>query len=404
MMFGLPLTFAAPLVLTALAALPAIWLLLRITPPQPKRVDFPPLRILADILPEREIPARTPWWLLLLRLVLAALLILAAAGPVWNPLAGDGGRGPLLVIVDNGFPAAHDWRERLNMAVEQVEAAGRESRIVAVVGTADRPGEIQPTNPGAALERIRSFRPVPHLPDRRAHLDPIGRFLNAQPSAEIVWITDGVSGVDAQAFIEGLAPMTAERRLTVFKTDRAPALALAGAENASGELNVHVVRAEPNGRDSGLVRALDLKNLPLADMRFAFEGNGNETTVRFNLPVEARNSIARLEILGEGSAGAVNLLDERGKRRRVGLVFGGTADQAQPLLAPTYYISRALGPFAELREGRGAVGDAVSQLIDEQVSVLVMADVGALDRDTLAKVTGFVEKGGLLMRFAGSRL
>ena len=85
-MLGLPLTFAAPLVLTALAALPAIWLLLRVTPPQPRRIDFPPLRILVDLLPQRETPARTPWWLLLLRLTLAALLILAAAGPVWNPV------------------------------------------------------------------------------------------------------------------------------------------------------------------------------------------------------------------------------------------------------------------------------------------------------------------------------
>jgi hypothetical protein len=97
-MLGLPLTFAAPLVLTALAALPAIWWLLKITPPQPRRVDFPPLRILADLLPERETPARTPWWLLVLRLVLAACLILAASGPVWNPAAVDASRAPLLLL------------------------------------------------------------------------------------------------------------------------------------------------------------------------------------------------------------------------------------------------------------------------------------------------------------------
>src|ERR1044071_4452801 len=121
-MLGLPLTFAVPLVLTALAALPAIWLLLRVTPPQPKRVDFPPLRILADLLPQRETPARTPWWLLLIRLTLAACLILAAAGPVWNPAASGSGNGPLLVLVDNGFPAAGDWRDRLALAEERVEA------------------------------------------------------------------------------------------------------------------------------------------------------------------------------------------------------------------------------------------------------------------------------------------
>jgi hypothetical protein len=403
-MLGLPLTFAAPLVLTALAALPAIWLLLRITPPQPKRVDFPPLRILADLLPERETPARTPWWLLVLRLVMAALLILAASGPVWNPSAGDGGRSPVLLVVDNGFAAAHDWRERLAIAIERVEAAGREGRVVALVGTADRSAEVQPTNPAAALERLRTFKPLPHLPDRRAHLDSVARFLEATPDSEIVWISDGVSGVDGQSFIDGLARMSGNRRITVFKTERAPALALAGAVNSAGQLDVRVVRAEPNGRDVGILRALDLKNLPLADARFAFEAGATESSARFDLPVEARNAIARIEILGESSAGAVTLTDERGKRRRVGLVFGGTADQAQPLLAPTYYIARALAPYSEIREGRGAVGDAVSQLIDEQVSVLVLADVGGLDRETLAKATAFVERGGLLLRFAGSRL
>jgi hypothetical protein len=403
-MLGLPLTFAAPLVLTALAALPAIWLLLRITPPQPRRVDFPPLRIFADLLPQRETPARTPLWLLLLRLTLAAFLILAVAGPVWNPAAGDGGRSPQLLLIDNGFPAAHDWRDRLNLAIERVEAADREGRMVAVVGTADRPTEIKASSPGAVLERLRTFKPLPHLADRRAHLDDIGRFLDAVPEAEIVWISDGVSGVDAQAFIEGLARMAGDRRVTVFKADRAPALALAGAENSAGELSVRIVRAEPNGRNTGLVRALDLKNLPLADMRYTFDAAATETTTRFDLPIEVRNSIARIEILGEGSAGAVTLLDERGKRRRVGLVFGGTADQAQPLLAPTYYIAKALAPYAEIREGRGGVADAVSQLIDEQVSVLALADVGGLDSETLQKVTAFVERGGLLLRFAGSRL
>jgi uncharacterized protein DUF4159 len=144
--------------------------------------------------------------------------------------------------------------------------------------------------------------------------------------------------------------------------------------------------------------------LPLADARFAFAAGATETEVRFDLPIEVRNAIARIEILGEGSAGAVALVDERGKRRRVGLVFGGTADQAQPLLAPTYYVARALGPYAEVREGRGAVAEAVAHHLDEQVSVLVLADVGALDRETLAKVTQFVEGGGLLLRFAGSRL
>ncbi|MBF9234376.1 DUF4159 domain-containing protein [Microvirga alba] len=403
-MLGLPLTFTAPLVLTALAALPAIWLLLRITPPQPKRIDFPPLKILADLRPDRETPARTPWWLLLLRLLLAAILIIAAAGPIWNPLAEGASRSPLLLIVDNGFAAAHDWRERMNIASERIEAAAREGRVVTVLATAAEPAAVQPSNPAAALERLRSFKPLPHLPNRQRHLDSIGRFLNDTPDAEIVWISDSVAGVDGQGFIDGLARMAQGRRITVLKADRAPTIALAGVEIATGQPRVRIVRAEPNGRDTGTVRALDLKNLPLADARFAFSPNATETTAGFDVPTEVRNTIARFEILGESSAGAVSLLDESGKRRRVGLIFGGTSDQAQPLLSPLYYIERALAPYGEIRMGRGAVADAVNQLIDEQVSILVLADVGGLDPESLGRVTAFVERGGLLLRFAGSRL
>jgi hypothetical protein len=403
-MLGLPLTFAAPLVLGALAALPAIWLLLRVTPPQPRRIAFPPLRILMDLLPRRETPARTPWWLLLLRLTIAALVIVAAAGPIWNPVASSGSRSPVLVILDNGFTSAHDWRERSALAIERAETAAREGRVVATVATADRPAEIQTQNPAAAIERLRAIKPQPFLADRRAHLESIERFFGTTPDTEIIWISDGVSGVDGQALIEGITRMSVGRPITVFKMDRAPVLALAGADNAASHLTVRVVRAEPNGRDNGTLRALDLKNLPIADARFEFASGATETEARFDLPIEIRNTIARIEILGEGSAGAVTLVDERGKRRRVGLVFGGTTDQAQPLLAPTYYLSRALSPYAELREGRGAVADAISQLLDEQVTVLALADVGALDHDTLVKVTNFVEHGGLLLRFAGTRL
>ncbi|MBM6592802.1 DUF4159 domain-containing protein [Microvirga pudoricolor] len=403
-MLGLPLTFAVPLVLTALAALPAIWLLLRVTPPQPKRVDFPPLRILADLLPQRETPARTPWWLLLIRLTLAACLILAAAGPVWNPAASGAGNGPLLLLVDNGFPAAGDWRDRLALAEERVEAAGREGRVVALVGMGDPAAGIEPLNPAAALEKLRGFKPLPHLPNRQAHLDAVRGFLQGQPEAEIVWVSDGVRGTDDQAFVDGLAPLIEGRQVTILKADRAPALALAGTANEGGRLTVRVVRPEANGRDGGSVRAVDLRGLPLADARFGFEGGALEATVGFELPIEIRNAIARIEIIGEGSAGAVSLVDESNKRRRVGLVFGGTSDQAQPLLAPTYYIARALSPYAEVREAQGAVGDAVNKLLDEQVSILVLADVGGLDTRTHDRVAEFVENGGLLLRFAGSRL
>ena len=85
MIGGLPIGFAEPLVLIGLLTLPVLWWLLRLIPPRPRRIDFPPTRLLLEIAPKEETPARTPWWLTLLRLLLAALVIIVAAGPLWNP-------------------------------------------------------------------------------------------------------------------------------------------------------------------------------------------------------------------------------------------------------------------------------------------------------------------------------
>ena len=65
---GLPLGFAQPLVLLGLLSLPVLWWLLRLIPPRPRRIEFPPTRLLFDIKPKEDTPARTPWWLTLLRL------------------------------------------------------------------------------------------------------------------------------------------------------------------------------------------------------------------------------------------------------------------------------------------------------------------------------------------------
>ena len=416
-MFGLPLTFAAPLALAALVALPALWFLLRVTPPRPRRIEFPPLRLVLDLLPKRETPARTPPWLLLLRILAAACLILAVSGPVWNP-AGIGaasGRTPLLVMLDNGIGAANDWRDRLRAATDEIEGAARDGRPVALLPLADPPAAqaglqgaaIEAKAPAAALERLRAVQPRPHRLDRAAHLAQLGAFFDRTPDAAIVWISDGIEGASGEDFAKPFAELLARHgtALTVLKAEQPPALALAGAE-AGGKLTAHVLRAAPNGRDAGTVRALDQKGLPLAEVPFAFEPNATQAEIGLDLPVEIRNTIARLEMAGEHSAGAVVLMDERGKRRRVGLVFGGTADQSQPLLAPTYYLARALTPFADVQQPRGGQGtaEAVQQMLDNQVSVLVLADVGALDDKTLARVEKFVDEGGLLLRFAGPRL
>ena len=118
-MFGLPLAFAAPAVLAALVGLVALYFLLRVTPPSPRRAIFPPLRLLMGLDPAETTPARTPWPILALRLAIGALIILAMAEPLWNSFAALSGSGPLLVLIDDGFAAAPAWDKRIDFARER---------------------------------------------------------------------------------------------------------------------------------------------------------------------------------------------------------------------------------------------------------------------------------------------
>jgi len=102
------LTFLAPLTLIGLIALPFIWWLLRVTPPKPRLEDFPPLRILQTVTTQEETPDSTPWWLLLLRTLLLALLAFGLARPILTqPEAID--ERPLTLIIDNGWDASVNW-------------------------------------------------------------------------------------------------------------------------------------------------------------------------------------------------------------------------------------------------------------------------------------------------------
>src|SRR5882762_583102 len=106
------LAFAAPWLLVGLLSLPILWWLLRVTPPAPRRLRFPAIRLLLGLVPKEETPAKTPLWLILLRMALAALIILALAHPLLNPNAKLAGKGPLVLAIDNGWSAARHWEER----------------------------------------------------------------------------------------------------------------------------------------------------------------------------------------------------------------------------------------------------------------------------------------------------
>jgi hypothetical protein len=405
MMAGLPLSFAEPLLLIGLLSLPLLWWLLRVMPPRPRRIEFPPTRLLFDIAPKEETPSRTPWWLTAIRLAAAALLIFAAAGPIWNPQTGLAGHSsPLVILLDDGWSAASSWDSRIRAADELIANADSDRRGVALVPLSEPNRDITIMAAGAARVALRQLTPKPYSIDRVETLATLDRFLKATGDADIAWLSDGIDTGRGPEFVEGLGKTIGERRLTIFEGGTPSSMALASAENAAAKMTVKVLRAD-SGIAAGTVRALDAKGSPIGDAHFSFGLKDRETEAAFDLPVELRNDIARLEISGEHSAGAVQLLDKRWRRRAIGIVSGSSADTAQPLLASTFYLTRALAPFADVRLGdKGAPQAVITQFLDQKLPMIIMADIGTLSPEIRDRLNAWIDQGGVLVRFAGPRL
>jgi hypothetical protein len=405
MIAGLPLSFAEPLLLLGLLSLPVLWWLLRVMPPRPRRIEFPPTRLLFEIAPKEETPSRTPWWLTALRLMAAALVILAAAGPIWNPQTGLGGsKAPLMILLDDGWSAAASWEARIKAADELIANADNDRRGVALVPLSEPARDITLMPAGTARVALRQLAPKPYSIERVETLATVERFLKATGDCEIAWLSDGVDTGRGTEFLESLGKTVGDRTLTVFEGGTPSALALVAAENAAAKMTVKVLRTN-GGIAAGIVRAIDAKGSPIGEARYAFAPRDRETEAAFDLPVELRNDIARLEISGERSAGAVQLLDKRWRRRAVGVVTGATADTAQPLLASTFYLTRALSPFADVRLGdRGAPQQVIAQFLEQRLPMIVLADVGTLSPEIRERLNAWIAQGGVLVRFAGPRL
>ena len=404
-MMGLPLAFTQPLLLIGLVSLPVLWWLLRVTPPRPRRIEFPPTRLLFDIAPREETPSRTPWWLTALRLLAAALVIFAAAGPIWNPQTGlAGSKAPLMIMFDDGWSAASHWDVRIRTADELIANADNEGRASALVPLSEPNRDITLMPAGAARVALRQLAPKPYSIDRVETLAAVDRFLKVTGDCEIAWLSDGVDTGRGDDFVAGLGKTVGDRSLTVFDGGTSSPLALVAAENAAAKMTVKVLRAD-SGMAAGTVRALDQKASPIGEARYSFGPQDRETEASFDLPVELRNDITRLEISGERSAGAVQLLDKRWRRRAIGIVSGATSETAQPLLAPTFYLTRALAPFADVRlADKGSPQQGITQFLDQKLPMIILADVGTISPELRERLNAWIDQGGVLVRFAGPRL
>jgi len=399
------LSFTTPLILSALALLPVLWWLLRTTPPAPQRIRFPGFMILERLADRKQTPERTPWWLLLLRLLLAALIILGLAGPILNAPPAEIGDEPLVVVVDNSFSAAPGWRQREDLATTLAAEARQSDRALYLLPTAPDRKAVRdriegPLTPGAFEQRIKRL-PLSALRSDRADADGLAAAISSLPgdvTPRIVYLTDRLASADPAIDRSFLTALAGAGTLQVYAEAGEAVLAVHPVTAADGDgLPVRIRRSHTAGPWAGTLVARTRTGRELDRQAVALSPGDAETRVNIDLPLALRNDLARLDLEGRRQASAVWLTDARDRRALIGLVPSGREESAA-LLTGNHYVRQAMAPYAEFQSG------SISELVAANVSVIVLDDVGRLRDDERRALTDWTEAGGVLIRFAGPRL
>ncbi|MGB5558018.1 MAG: DUF4159 domain-containing protein [Paracoccaceae bacterium] len=388
--------FTAPWLLLGMIALPILWILLRAVPPAPIRRLFPGVVLLLGLSDDETQTDKTPWWLLLIRTLAIAAVIIGFAGPVLNPQDDTAGTGPLLILTDGTWADARDWPRRIERIDAALDEAARAARPVAVVSLTDLPvGDLPFQSADVWATRLPSLTPKPWQPDEAS----ISAWADAlQGAFQTFWMSDGLDR-DSRAPL--LAALESHGAVTVFESPR-PIVALRPATFKDGIVQVTALRALTGDASDAIVTAhgLDPAGIEreLSRATVSFASGDVAATTDLSLPPELRNRITRFQIDGLRSAGAVSLTDDALKRREVALIAGRDDREGLELLSPTHYLEQALEPTADLIDG------SLTDILLANPDVIVLADVATLAPAESEAIAEWVDKGGLLLRFAGQRL
>ncbi|MGB1234437.1 MAG: DUF4159 domain-containing protein [Planktomarina sp.] len=387
------ITFALPLVLLGLLAIPLLWILLRAIPPAPVLRRFPAVTLLLGLKEEQVEADQTPWWLLILRALAIAALIVGFAGPVWQNTPQTASDRPLLVMMDAGWASAPDWAVRQDQAASVIDAADRAGRSVSFVTLTG--GEGVPFGPaGLAARTAAGVSPQAWLPDGKLVLDFVS---DLEGPFDTYWIVGSAQFEEHQEIARVLA---SQGDVTVFETGR-DALALRPAILTPEGVEVTVDRAGLGTQNTVTLQAIGTD--PSGQMRvlttavLAFEEGALTATQSIDLPVELRDRVTRFQIANLRSAAGITLSDDRLKRREIALVSATAEGQeGLALLSQLHFLRQALVPSSDLLDG------AIADIIQANPDTLILSDVPSVPNPD--RVLDWVADGGLLIRFAGPRM
>ncbi len=389
------LTFLTPWLLSALLGLPVLWLLLRAVPPAPIRRFFPGVILLLGLRDKTQISDRTPWWLLLIRMLALGLIILGLAGPLLNPQSTTIKRSDLLILLDGGWAAARDWQAHQLLLDRVLNQAARDGRPVAIARLTT-PSTPVFQSAQSWQERLPGLAPTPWVPDA-SKMQTALQGLNDQPF-DSLWLSDGLAQTGRAALLSALQN---RGDVEVIETEQT-LFALEPAKLSDGMITLHAIRLPNTVDQSVTIRAHGTdpngRSQIISTITTAFTESATRIPVQFSLPAELRERVSRFDIVGQTSAAGVSLTGNSLLRREVALISEGADREGLELLSPLHFIAKAYAPSAELLSGD------LTTLLPANPDLVVLADIAKLSTTEETALGQWVAEGGLLLRFAGPRL
>ncbi|MFK7839687.1 MAG: DUF4159 domain-containing protein [Bdellovibrionales bacterium] len=382
--------FLNPWLLSALIGLPAVWFLLRIMPPAPKRVLLHSARFLDGLIPKRETPSKTPWWILLLRLLIVSFAIFAFAQPVLNPSHSVTGSKPLRLIIDDHWASGDQWESIIQEAQDILAQAERQDLSVYLHTTTPqavdgKPLSLGPVVPSDALSRIKGLSP--HSWER--DLQALNQNLQNNPKdTDIYYFSSGINSRGMDNFLESLdtvimfSPQEEDLPLLLSRGDDENGQASLIIRKIEGSSDNVPVTLQALGANA---RVLGIETVVL---------NGETTDITLDIPDVLRRDLTHVRLIERNDAGAVYLFGDQFQKKSVGIASPDDSDD-RPFIEASFYLKRALEPYADLTISN------LDALLSSSVSMIVLPDVAAFSPDQLNRLTRWVDEGGLLLRFAG---
>ncbi|WP_020591082.1 DUF4159 domain-containing protein [Kiloniella laminariae] len=394
--------FLNPWLLLGLLSFPALWLLLRITPPAPRKVVFPPLRLLMGLKGTNAKPLKTVWWLILLRSLILLLIILALADPIYAPDKRSTTSQTTLILLDNGWSAASSWQNQINRLRQILDHTEATNTKVAVLFTAaDTDGTFEFTG----FQKVENLlAEIPHFPspkgweaDQNNALLSIETVLKKESPLQISWLSSGLQAADPDNILHQRLTSLGDVSLYAPPSISLPLWIEKITSEGSG-LSIQLARLSSGLDDERTITALSKNNEVLASQKLVLSAGITEATALLTLPNELHNRIHKISISGIETAATQYLMDRSNRRFPVGLLNSGGAVDDSTLLGEHYYLNRALGLFTDVRDG------PIDRLFSRELSAIVVIDEEVIAPAEEVKLQNWVEQGGLLLRFAGPNL